>query len=217
MRSLQAEKSVQRNFFFIAHSVSKTIIIMKKKIAVFLSGTGSNARKIIEYFNEHPSVSIALLVSNKPELGAKAIAAENNIPLLSISKSILYDEQAFLKSLSDYDVDFIVLAGFLLLIPPYLVKHFEKKIVNIHPALLPKYGGKGMYGHHVHEAVKAAGDTESGMTIHFCNAHYDEGDIIFQAKTVISLDDTPQDIARKVLTLEHAHFAPVVEKCVLAL
>ena len=190
---------------------------MKKKIAVFLSGTGSNARKIIEYFNEHPSVSIALLVSNKPELGAKAIAAENNIPLLSISKSILYDEQAFLKSLSDYDVDFIVLAGFLLLIPPYLVKHFEKKIVNIHPALLPKYGGKGMYGHHVHEAVKAAGDTESGMTIHFCNAHYDEGDIIFQAKTVISLDDTPQDIARKVLTLEHAHFAPVVEKCVLAL
>jgi phosphoribosylglycinamide formyltransferase-1 len=183
----------------------------KTNIAIFLSGSGSNARKIIEHFKDHPSVSIALLVSNKPDLGAIAIAKENNIPLLSISKSMLYDEQLFLKSLADYDVDFIVLAGFLLLVPPYLVKHFEKKVVNIHPALLPKYGGKGMYGHHVHEAVKAAGETESGITIHFCNAHYDEGDIIFQAKTDLAADDTPQDIARKVLALEHANFAKVIE------
>lgn len=183
----------------------------KTNIAIFLSGSGSNARKIIEHFNGHPSVFVALLVSNKPDLGATAIAAENNIPLLSISKSMLYDEQLFLKSLADYDVDFIVLAGFLLLVPPYLVKHFEKKVVNIHPALLPKYGGKGMYGHHVHEAVKAAGETESGITIHFCNAHYDEGDIIFQAKTDLAADDTPQDIARKVLALEHANFAKVIE------
>ena len=183
----------------------------KTNIAIFLSGSGSNARKIIEHFKDHPSVSIALLVSNKPDLGAAAIAAENNISLLSISKSMLYDEQLFLKSLADYDVDFIVLAGFLLLVPPYLVKHFEKKVVNIHPALLPKYGGKGMYGHHVHEAVKAAGETESGITIHFCNAHYDEGDIIFQAKTDLDATDTPQDIARKVLALEHANFAKVIE------
>lgn len=187
----------------------------KINIAIFLSGSGSNARKIIEHFKGHPSVSVALLVSNKPDLGAKAIAQENNIPLLSISKSMLYDESLFLKSLADYDVGFIVLAGFLLLVPPYLVKHFEKKVVNIHPALLPKYGGKGMYGHHVHEAVKAAGETESGITIHFCNAHYDEGDIIFQAKTVLDATDTPQDIARKVLALEHANFAKVIETCVL--
>ena len=106
--------------------------------------------------------------------------------------------------------------GFLLLIPPYLVKHFEKKIVNIHPALLPKFGGKGMYGYHVHEAVKAAGETESGITIHFCNAYYDEGDIIFQAKTALSSDDTPKDIARKVLALEHEYFAKVVEQCLLS-
>lgn len=187
----------------------------KTNIAIFLSGSGSNARKIIEYFQGYPSVSVALLVSNKSELGATAIAAENGIPLLSITKSMLYDEQLFLKSLKDYDIDFIVLAGFLLLVPPYLVRHFERKIVNIHPALLPKYGGKGMYGHHVHEAVKAAGESESGITIHFCNAEYDEGDIIFQAKTVLSADDTPKDIARKVLTLEHAHFAAVIEKTIL--
>ena len=188
----------------------------KTHIAIFLSGTGSNARKIIEHFKGHPSVSIALLVSNKPALGATAIAAENNIPLLSITKSMLYDEQMFLTSLKEWGVDFIVLAGFLLLIPPYLVKHFEKKIVNIHPALLPKFGGKGMYGHHVHEAVKAAGETESGITIHFCNAYYDEGDIIFQAKTALSSDDTPKDIARKVLALEHEYFAKVVEQCLLS-
>jgi phosphoribosylglycinamide formyltransferase 1 len=198
---------------------------MKEKthIAIFLSGSGSNARKIIAYFKGHPSpmnrdastVSIALLVSNKPDLGAAAIAEENGIPLLSISKSMLYDEDLFLKSLKAHDVDFIVLAGFLLLVPPYLVKHFEKKVVNIHPALLPKYGGKGMYGHHVHEAVKAAGETESGITIHFCNAHYDEGDIIFQAKIVIEPSDTPHDIARKVLALEHAHYAEVIDSEIL--
>jgi phosphoribosylglycinamide formyltransferase 1 len=183
----------------------------KTHIAIFLSGSGSNARKIIGHFEGHPSVKVALLVSNKPDLGAIAIAEENNIPLLSISKSMLYDESLFLKSLKSYDVNFIVLAGFLLLVPPYLVKYFEKKILNIHPALLPKFGGKGMYGHYVHEAVKAAGETESGITIHFCNAHYDEGDIIFQAKTVIAADDSPQDIARKVLALEHQHFAAVIE------
>lgn len=187
----------------------------KTNIAIFLSGSGSNARKIIEHFRGHPSVSVALLVSNKHDLGAKAIAEENNIPLLSVSKSMLYDETLFLKLLEDNDVDFIVLAGFLLLIPPYLVKQFERKIVNIHPALLPKYGGKGMYGHHVHEAVKTAGETESGITIHFCNAHYDEGDIIFQAKTVLSADDTPNDIARKVLALEHAHYAAIIERLVI--
>jgi phosphoribosylglycinamide formyltransferase 1 len=198
---------------------------MKEKthIAIFLSGSGSNARKIIQHFEGHPSrfsrdvpsVSVSLLVSNKPDLGAAKIAEENNIPLLSINKSMLYDEDLFLKSLANYNVDFIVLAGFLLLAPPYLVKHFDKKIVNIHPALLPKYGGKGMYGHHVHEAVKAAGETESGITIHFCNAHYDEGDVIFQAKTTLNTDDTPQDIARKVLALEHAHFAKVIEKVIM--
>ncbi|MBL7817429.1 MAG: phosphoribosylglycinamide formyltransferase [Saprospiraceae bacterium] len=186
-------------------------MITKKNIAIFLSGSGSNARKIIEHFKNHPSVKVALLVSNKPDLGANLISEEHQIPLLSITKPMLYDETIFLKSLKDYEIDFIVLAGFLLLVPQYLVKQFDHKVVNIHPALLPKFGGKGMYGHHVHEAVKASGEIESGMTIHFCNAQYDEGDIIFQAKTVIEPSDSPTDIARKVLVLEHTHYARVIE------
>jgi phosphoribosylglycinamide formyltransferase 1 len=183
-------------------------------IAIFASGGGSNARKIIEYFDGHPSVNIVLVVSNKAEAGVLAIADEYGIERLIISKSTLYDSEFMLNTLSDCGVDFVVLAGFLLLVPTYLVKRFDKKIVNIHPALLPKFGGKGMHGSHVHEAVRAANETETGITIHFCNAAYDEGSIIFQARCPVLPEDSPQDIARKVLQLEHQFFPKIIDKVI---
>lgn len=187
----------------------------KTNIAIFASGGGSNARKIMEHFRNHPSVSVALVVCNRREAGVLDIAAEYNIPSLIISKSNFYETDDILETLINHKISYIVLAGFLLLVPKYIISRFPKKIINIHPALLPKYGGKGMYGHHVHEAVKVAGDTISGITIHFCNEKYDEGDYIFQAQCPLSPDDTPQDIARKVLALEHKHFAQVIEKVVV--
>ncbi len=184
----------------------------KTRIAIFASGTGSNARKVIEHFKDHPSVQVALVVSNKKDAGVLDIAKENHIDTLIVSKSMLYETEEILKQLSDYKISFIVLAGFLLLVPQYIISRFNKKIVNIHPALLPKFGGKGMFGSHVHEAVKAAGETETGITIHYCNEHYDEGSTIFQARCAVSPDDTPQDIARKVFALEHEHFAKVIDR-----
>jgi phosphoribosylglycinamide formyltransferase 1 len=188
-----------------------------RNIAIFASGGGSNARKIIEHFKGHPSVKVALVVSNKPDAGVLSIAKEHGIDTLIISKSAFYETDDILKTLTLYRISFIVLAGFLLLVPQYIIGRFKKKIINIHPALLPKFGGKGMYGSHVHEAVKEAKETETGITIHYCNAHYDEGDIIFQAKTAVSPADTPQDIAQNVLALEHEHFPKVIEKVVLRL
>ena len=192
--------------------------MLRKKItciAIFASGSGSNARKIIEYFKKNPSIRVALVVSNKKDAGVLNIAQEHKIPTLILSKSAFYETETLLETLAHYRISFVVLAGFLLLVPQYLIGRFTKKIVNIHPALLPKFGGKGMYGIHVHEAVKGAQETESGITIHYCNAHYDEGDIIFQAKTALSPTDTPQEIAKKVLALEHEHFAKVIEKIII--
>jgi phosphoribosylglycinamide formyltransferase 1 len=166
----------------------------------------------MEYFKDHPSVKVALVVSNKKDAGVLEIAKEFDVDTLTISKSMFYETEDILKSLSDYKISFIVLAGFLLLIPQYIIRRFNKKIVNIHPALLPKFGGKGMYGSHVHEAVKAAGEHETGITIHYCNEHYDEGNVIFQARCPVFPDDTPQDIAKRVLSLEHKHFAETIEK-----
>ena len=181
-------------------------------IAIFASGSGSNARKIIEYFQRSSVGKVALVVSNKREAGVLAIAAEHGIPTLIIDRQMFYESEEVLALLEDHNIGFIALAGFLWLVPSYLVQAFPRKIVNIHPALLPKYGGKGMYGHKVHEAVKAAGETESGITIHFVNDHYDEGDIIFQAKCPLTRTDTPETIAKKVLQLEHHHFPQIIEK-----
>ena len=188
-----------------------------RNIAIFASGGGSNARKIIEHFKGHPSVKVALVVSNKRDAGVLNIAQEHGIDSIIVSKSIFYETDDILNILAEYHISFIVLAGFLLLVPQYIVGRFKKKIINIHPALLPKFGGKGMYGSHVHEAVKQSQETETGITIHYCNAHYDEGDIIFQAKTAVSPTDTPQDIARNVLALEHEYFPKIIEKVVLRL
>lgn len=185
------------------------------RLAIFASGTGSNAKKIIEYFKDSTNIEVALVVSNKKNAGVLPMAQSHDVPQLVINRSQFYDTQLILDELKAQQIDFIILAGFLWLIPDYLVMAYEGKMVNIHPALLPKYGGKGMYGMNVHRAVKAAGDKESGMTIHWVNQQYDEGATIFQARCEINEQDTAEDIARKVLQLEHKHFAPVVEKILL--
>ena len=183
-----------------------------KKIAIFASGRGSNARKIIDYFSDSENIAINLIVSNKTTAPVLDLAEEKKIPSLALTRDTFYNKQTLLKQLADYDIDFIVLAGFMWLIPPDLVKAYHNKIVNIHPALLPKYGGKGMYGMYVHEAVHKAGENESGITIHYVNEEYDEGNIIFQASCNINPEDQPKDIAQKVLKLEHEHFAAQIEK-----
>ena len=181
-------------------------------IAIFASGTGTNARKIIEYFKENANIQVVLVVSNKATAPVLALADEYGIEKMALRRSDFYETEALLESLRDRGVTLIVLAGFLWLAPDYLVRAYDKRMVNIHPALLPKYGGKGMYGMNVHRSVKAAGDAVSGITIHYVNERYDEGDIIFQASCPLSPDDGPEDIARKVQQLEHRHFAPVVEQ-----
>ena len=142
------------------------------------------------------------------------IAREHGIPVHITDRRTFYETEDLLGILKEQEIDLIVLAGFLWLIPSYLVRAFEKKMVNIHPALLPKFGGKGMYGMHVHEAVKASGATETGITIHFVNEHYDEGDIVFQERCAVLPEDSPADIARKVLQLEHRHFPVVIEQLI---
>lgn len=186
-------------------------LLAPKTLAIFASGGGSNARRIIEHFRGSKQVQVALVVSNKADAGVLEIAREYGVPTHLISRKSFYETEDILRILTEKSVDFVVLAGFLWLVPGYLVRAFPRKIVNIHPALLPKYGGKGMYGHHVHEAVKTAGETETGITIHFVNEHYDEGDIVFQARCPISPDDSPADIALNVLRLEHEHFPQVIE------
>lgn len=181
-----------------------------KKIAVFASGTGTNALEIIRHFSDHHLARVALVLCNKP--GARVIqhALDYNIPLTLFKRREL--ATAVLDDLLRSQIDFIVLAGFLLKIPENLVEAFPDKIVNIHPALLPKYGGKGMYGQRVHEAVIAAGDTESGITIHLVNEFYDEGETLFQATCPVTPNDTPQSLARKVQQLEHQYYPKIIEQ-----
>ncbi|MEL7020331.1 MAG: phosphoribosylglycinamide formyltransferase [Bacteroidota bacterium] len=184
------------------------------RIAIFASGTGSNAKKIIEYFSTHPQIRVGLVVSNKPTAKVLTMAGAYDIPTLVIERQPFYESEQLLEDLGAYRINFIALAGFLWLVPTYLVTHFPRRIVNIHPALLPKFGGKGMYGSRVHQAVKAAGEQQSGPTIHFVNERYDEGDIIFQTSCNIHKTDSADDIARKVLQLEHQHFASVIEETI---
>ncbi|MEM8909413.1 MAG: phosphoribosylglycinamide formyltransferase [Bacteroidota bacterium] len=182
-----------------------------KNIAIFASGTGSNATRIMEHFRNHDNIQVALVVSNKPKAPVLETARQFAIPTLVIQRQDFYQTENILADLAQHQIDFIALAGFLWLIPPYLIRHFERKMVNIHPALLPKYGGKGMYGQHVHQAVWQAKEQESGMTIHFVNEQYDEGAILFQASCAVLPHHTPEDIARQVLQLEHQYFAKVIE------
>jgi len=195
---------------------NKTIITMKK-MAVFASGTGSNAVNLVKYFSGRKTGEVALLISNNPDAPVLEKMKVLGIPAQVATKEEFESPSYMLPLLEKHGVSFIVLAGFLKLIPPYLIKAFENRIVNIHPALLPKYGGKGMYGARVHEAVVAAGEKESGITIHYVNEHYDEGATIFQATCPVEKGDSPDDVARKVHELEYAHFPEVVEKVLMAI
>ncbi len=184
-----------------------------KNIAIFASGAGSNAQAIIDYFRELSVVNVALIVSNKSKAGVLDIAKTEEIDALLIDKSIINNSD-FLSLLQQYRIDLIVLAGYLWKIPAYLIQAYENKIVNIHPALLPKYGGKGMYGSHVHQAVIQNKETESGITIHLVNEEYDKGKILLQEKIAVTSEDTPNSLAQKIHQLEHAHYAPTIKKLI---
>jgi phosphoribosylglycinamide formyltransferase 1 len=186
-------------------------ICPKIKIAIFASGGGSNAEKIIQYFKEHPYIEIGIVVSNKIDAGVLRIAAANNINSLIITKSSFSKTDEVVAILNSLCIDFVALAGFLWLVPKHFIDAFPNKILNIHPSLLPKYGGKGMYGHFVHEAVKRNNDNESGMTIHVVNEKFDDGNIIFQASCTIKDDMDANEIASEVLKLEHKHYPQVIE------
>jgi phosphoribosylglycinamide formyltransferase-1 len=181
-----------------------------RKLAIFASGTGSNARRIIEYFREAGQtapmeVEVSLIVCNNPGAGVTGIAREQGIPLLLIGKQRFMEGDAYLPEIGSYQVDLLVLAGFLWKIPDVLLRAFPGKIVNIHPALLPRFGGKGMYGMRVHQAVIEAGERKSGISIHEVNEHYDRGRLLFQAECPIEPGETPESLAEKIHRLEHLH------------
>lgn len=186
-----------------------------KRLAVFVSGGGTNLQRIAEYFAPNQDVEIACVVSNNKDAYANQRAKNLGIPLLLVEKTY-FTGDLFVERMKSLDIDLIVLAGFLWIIPQRLIEAFPNKIINIHPALLPKYGGKGFYGHHVHEAVVAAHEKESGITVHYVNEHYDSGNIIFQAKVALSATDTPDDVAAKIHVLEQENFPLVIEKLLLA-
>ena len=179
-------------------------------IAIFVSGSGTNCENIIRHFADDANVHIALVLSNKPDAYALVRAKNHHVPTAVLTKAEFNDETKVMDLLNAHEVNFIVLAGFLLMIPPFLVAAFHQRMLNIHPALLPKYGGKGMYGHHVHEAVKAAGEKETGITIHWVSDDCDAGEIVAQYSTPLTGSDTPDDIAEKVHQLEQAHFPEVI-------
>lgn len=183
-------------------------------IAIFVSGSGTNCENLIRYFKDSERINCALVVSNKADALALERAKRLGVPTAVATKPELNDEQVMMPLLQQYDIRFIVLAGFLPLVPNFLVEAFPRRIVNIHPALLPKYGGKGMWGHHVHEAVKAAGETETGMTVHYVTPVCDSGEIIAQYRVALSPDDTADDIARKEHQLEMEHFPRIVEQVI---
>lgn len=186
----------------------------QKRIAIFASGSGSNCENLIRYFEGSESVKCALVVSNKSDAYVLERAQRLGVPTAVMPKVQLNDPEAMLPLLKKYDIDFIVLAGFLPLVPNFLLDAFPRRIVNLHPALLPKYGGKGMWGHHVHEAVKAAGETETGMTVHWVTPVCDGGDIIAQYKCEIAPSDSVDDIAEKEHKLEMRYFPEVVERII---
>lgn len=186
-----------------------------KRIAVFASGEGTNAQRLIDYFRGS-DVEISLLVCNNPKANVLNRAIKSNILFMLVNKETFYKSSDLLNKLREEKIDLIVLAGFLWKIPDDIISAFPKKIINIHPALLPKFGGKGMYGMHVHKAVLAAGEKESGITIHFVNEKYDEGEIILQKRCEVCTDDTTETLAGKVHALEHEWYPKIVEKILKA-
>lgn len=181
-------------------------------IAIFASGSGSNAENIVQYFRKTRTAKVGLIVCNNPEAGVIERAKRLRIPLVMMSKRAYNYPSLLLSTLQTEEIDFIVLAGFLWKISPEIIQAFEGKIVNIHPSLLPKFGGKGMYGNRVHTAVIDAGEQESGITIHHVNEHYDEGAVIFQAKSTVDSHDTADSLAEKIHALEFEHFPKIIEQ-----
>jgi phosphoribosylglycinamide formyltransferase-1 len=192
---------------------------MNKKIrlAIFASGSGTNAEAIMNYFQHHSQIEVVILLSNNPEAFALERAKKFNVPSRVFDKQQFRESNEILSWLNEFEVTHIVLAGFLWLLPEKLIQSFPDKIINIHPSLLTKFGGKGMYGMRVHEAVKASGESETGITVHQVNAHYDEGKILLQSSCKISRADSAQDIAAKVYELEYANYPKTIEKWVLSL
>lgn len=189
----------------------QAIKMNKTRIAIFASGTGSNGQKIIEHFHHHALAEVVLIVSNKADAGVLDKAKQNNIDTLLIERDRFFHGDAYIQDLKKNRIDLIILAGFLWKVPKALIDTWPGNIINIHPALLPKYGGKGMYGQKVHEAVIAAGETESGISIHYVDELYDNGDMILQEKCTITKDDTPDTLAQKIHLLEHKHYAALIE------
>lgn len=193
---------------FLSHSK------MKKRIAIFASGTGTNAENIIHFFTSHPLAEVVLVLSNSANAAVLKKAARLGVKTVVFDRNDLYESDRIAKLLQENSIDFIILAGFLWLFPESILKDFPNKVINIHPALLPKYGGKGMYGMHIHRAVVENKERETGITIHYVNTVYDEGEIIFQAKTSVSASDTPELVAQKIARLEKQYFPKVIEKII---
>jgi formyltetrahydrofolate-dependent phosphoribosylglycinamide formyltransferase len=183
-----------------------------KSIAIFASGAGSNAQEIIRYFNAHHSIRVSLVVTNKPEAGVVDVASTAGIPVLTIEKERFFRGDGYVPELHSAGIDFIVLAGFLWKVPDTLVEAYRNRMINIHPALLPAYGGKGMYGSRVHEAVIAAGEKQSGISIHFVDEVFDHGKVIFQASCDVLPNDSPSTLAERIHGLEHANYPRVIEE-----
>lgn len=188
-----------------------------KRIVLFASGSGTNAEQIIRYFYYHESVKVAAVLSNRSDAPVLQRASRFGIPAVVFSRHELYEENRVEQLLRDFRADMIVLAGFLWLIPARLVKQYPDRIINIHPALLPQYGGKGMYGHKVHRAVLDNGEKQSGITIHYVNEHYDKGDIIYQETCPVEAGDTPETLAARIHKLEHAAYPGVIESVAMGL
>ena len=184
-----------------------------KRIAILASGSGSNAQRLAEHFKGHPAAEVVLIGCDQPGAGVLQRAWDLHVPSFLFNGAQLRDG-TLLRELQGQRIDLVVLAGFMRLIPADMVRAFPGRIVNIHPALLPKYGGKGMFGHHVHEAVIAAGEQESGITIHLVNERYDEGEHLFQASCPVLPDDTPDTLAARIHALEHAHYPQVVDSLI---
>jgi phosphoribosylglycinamide formyltransferase 1 len=185
---------------------------MIRRLAILASGNGSNAQRLMEHFFSHPSVRVTLLLSNNPEALVLERARKMHVPVVTFSREDFYHTQHILDLLSVQGIDWIILAGFLWLIPTNILKFYPNRILNIHPALLPKHGGKGMYGMKVHEAVIQSRDTESGITIHYVNEKYDDGQVIFQAKCQITPEDSAETLAGKVHELEYRWYPEIIEQ-----
>jgi len=187
-----------------------------KHLVIFASGSGTNAQSITEYFQNSDVARVSAIFCNNSNAFVLERAKKMNLPVCLFNRKQFYESDYVVDTLRKYNADFVILAGFLWLIPEYFIKQYPEKIINIHPALLPKYGGKGMYGMAVHEAVIASGDAESGISIHFVDEKFDHGKIIFQARCPVSTGDTPDMLAQKIHRLEYQHYPPIIEQVVLA-